>query len=192
MKIVEHSDTSAEKFDLELYKILKTESASYFDKLQALWLQKFILVGAVIAFLVTNHDKLKVEGSNIIMSAAIFAVPVLSALLDAKILEFSLYARSISRFIGTYFLMPPTLTKWERILWGLEGLPEDRNIAHVRHLTTALVTVVPTMVIWLLASIAISQTTGQRAIWLSLGFLGCAIYALVTWLSWRLIWAGTR
>lgn len=192
MTTVGSEDTSAEKFELELYKILKIESANYFDKLQALWLQKFVLVGAMIAFLVTSHDKLSVGGHSTIVSVAILAIPVLSALLDAKILEFSLHARAISRFISSHFLTPSTVTQWEKVLWGLEGAPEDLTIAHLRHLTTTLVTIVPTMVIWLLASTALAQLTGQGAVWFSLGMLGCVVYAFVTWLSWRIMWAGTR
>jgi hypothetical protein len=185
-------DTGAEKFELELYKILKSESSTYLDKLQALWLQKFILVGAVIAFLVTNREMLSGEGYGIMVAAAIFTIPVLAALLDAKILEFSLYARSISRFIDSHFVTLPTVTQWERVLWGLEGAPEDLKIARVRHLMTVLVAIVPTIAIWLLASIALGQLTGQGSMWRSLGMVGGVPYALVTWLSWRIMWAGTR
>lgn len=185
-------DTTAETFGLELYKILKNESATYFDKLQALWVQKFILVGAMIAFLLTNHDKLSLQNRNTVVCGAVLAIPVLAALLDAKILEFSLYARSISRFIGSHFPTPPVLLQWERVLWGLEGPPEDLKIAHVRHLTTTLVTVVPTMAIWLLASVALGQLTGRNTVWISLGGLGCVVYGLITWLSWKLTWVGTR
>jgi hypothetical protein len=192
MTTVASGDTSAEKFELELYKLLKQESASYFDKLQALWLQKFILLGAMIAFLVTHHEKLSLAGHSIIVSLAILAIPVLSALLDAKILEFSLHARAISRFISSHFLAPPTLPQWEGVLWGREGLSEDLKIAHLRHLATTLTTIVPTMVIWLLASIVLAQLTGKDAMWLSLGGLGCFAYALITWLSWRVMWAGAH
>jgi hypothetical protein len=183
---------SADKFELELYKILKSESASYFEKLQAIWLQKFVLVGGLIAFLVTQHDKLPLEGDTLIISAAVLAVPVLSALLDAKILEFSLHTRAISRFIESHFLMPSTLSSWERVLWGIEELSDDHKIVYLRSLTTTLVTIVPTMIIWLLASITLVQLTGLGILWLALGVLGCLTYALITWMSWRVLWRGAQ
>ncbi len=91
----------SDKIDLELYKLMKAESANYFDKLQAIWLQKFVLVGGVIAFLVTHYDKVPEAGQTLVIYAAVLAVPILSTLLDAKILEFSLHTRAISRFIAT-------------------------------------------------------------------------------------------
>src|SRR5262245_26191885 len=105
--------------ELELYKILKNESASYFDKLQALWLQKFILMGGLIAFVITSQDKFAPTTKGIIVGAAIVSVPVLAALLDAKILEFSLHVRAISHFIEDHFGEPKTLSLWESTLWGV-------------------------------------------------------------------------
>jgi hypothetical protein len=86
---------------LELYKSLRAEVVDYVERVPGLWLQKFLLVGAVIAFLVTNHEKLK--GSGELLIASVLSIPILAALLDAKIVEYGLHARAISRFIGRSF-----------------------------------------------------------------------------------------
>jgi hypothetical protein len=45
-----------EQLRLELYKALIEESRAHREKVSALWLQKFALLGAMIAFLVTQYQ----------------------------------------------------------------------------------------------------------------------------------------
>lgn len=176
------------EFELELYKLLKAESSGYADKLQAIWLQKFVLVGAVIAFLATAQEKLPQSGQNLIVASAALAIPVLSALLDAKIMEFGLYSRSVSRFIATHYADIDTVVAWEAALWGSSASEVDRSLFRVRSLTTVLTAVVPTMVTCLLSAVVLGAVTGRNAVCLSLGLGACLLYAGVTWLAWTLVW----
>ncbi len=183
---------SPDKIDFELYKLLKSESANYFDKLQAIWLQKFVLVGAVLAFLVTHYDKLPEAGQPLVIHAAVLAVPILSALLDAKILEFSLHTRAISRFIATRLasvdVRSDVLVEWESTAWGTAGSTEEKRLVGLRSLVTALTAVVPTMLITMLAAIALGQLTQRQELWWSLGIGACVAYAAILALSLRLMW----
>lgn len=186
------SNGREEKFDLELYKLLKAESASTGDKLQAIWLQKFILVGAVIAFLATTQEKLPQFGRGLIVPGVAVAIPVLSALLDAKIMEFGMHARSISRFIRTHYSDIESVVSWEAAFWGSVASPVDIALARIRSLTTVLTAVIPTMVIFLLSAVVLGSITGQDTLCLSLGFGVCLGYAAVTWFSWNLVWKQSR
>jgi len=181
-----------EQLDLELYKLLKAESSGYFDKLQAIWLQKFVLVGAVIAFLATTEAKLPQLGQGLIVPAAALAIPVLSALLDAKIMEFGLHARSISRFISIHYSGVRNLVSWEMALWGTASSEVDRTLARIRSVATVLMAVIPTMVVFLLSAAVLGAATNRNALCLSLGFGACLFYAIVTWLLWNLVWNECR
>lgn len=182
----------SEQFDLELYKLLKAESSSYFDKLQAIWLQKFVLVGAVIAFLVTTQEKLPQFGQGLVLPAAALAIPVLSALLDAKIMEFSLHARSISRFIDAHYSDFENVVSWEATLWGSGTSAVDHALVRTRSLTTVLTAVIPTMVVYLLSAVVLGAATGMNLLCLSLGFGMCLLYAAITWVLWNLVWNQSR
>jgi hypothetical protein len=192
MSTTDLSNGREEKFDLELYKLLKAESSSYFDKLQAIWLQKFVLVGAVIAFLATTQEKLPQLGQSLVIPAAALAIPVLSALLDAKIMEFGLHSRSISRFISTHYSDIANVASWEAMLWGSGASTNDLALVKARSLTTVLTAVIPTMVICLLSAVVLGSATGLNDLCLSLGFGVCLLYAAVTRLSWKLVWGQSR
>src|SRR3954465_6907065 len=97
----ESTKPSESDLQFELYKSLRAELVGYVEKVPALWLQKFVLVGGVIAFIATHQGPL--EGSDALLTAAIVAIPILSILLDAKIGEYGLHARVISTFIRTNF-----------------------------------------------------------------------------------------
>src|SRR5436190_1730535 len=100
--------------DADLYKSLQAQATGYYDKIQSLWLQKFTLIGAVIAFLFFRHAGtggqgaagLGLEGNPLALVGAVL-VPVLSIILDVKVAEFTLHARLISRFLGQEFDREP-------------------------------------------------------------------------------------
>ena len=180
------------QFDVELYKLLKAESASTGDKLQAIWLQKFILVGAVVAFVATTQEKLPQFGRGLVVPAVAIAIPVLSALLDAKIMEFGMHATLISRFIRSRYSDIESVASWEAAFWGSVASPVDMALARIRSLTTVLTAVIPTMVVFLLSAVVLGSMTGQNPLCLSLGLGVCSIYAAVTWFSWNLVWKHSR
>lgn len=179
----------ADGFTLELYKSLRAEANMYVEKVPGLWLQKFILIGAVIAFLVGKHEDLaKVSPGNTLLIAAIISVPILAILLDAKILEYGLHARAISRFIRANFPEPSILARWEASLWGDEGEQEITELVRVRRLTTVVVTVAPTAVLIVLSGLVIGEIRNRYILWMSLAGSGATIYLAVTWYVWRKVW----
>src|SRR5229473_3463422 len=97
----EASEIKPSDLQIELYKSLKQESASYIEKVPALWLQKFVLIGAIVAFIFTEKN---FPQENLTMiTLGVIAIPALALLLDAKILEYGLHARLISRFVSDTF-----------------------------------------------------------------------------------------
>ena len=189
---MEENKNSSVGYTLELYKSLRGEVTSYVEKVPGLWLQKFVLVGSVIAFLIgKNEDIAKVSSGNRILIAAIAAVPILAMLLDAKILEYGLHARAISRFIKANFPDPPILAKWESSLWGDEGEKEVIDLVRFRSLTTVVVTAAPTAILILLSGLVISEITKASVLWLSLAGTVAVIYVLVNLFVWRRVWSSS-
>lgn len=181
------------EFTLELYKSLRSEVTSYVEKVPGLWLQKFVLVGSVIAFLIGKGENIaRVSSGNSIMIAAIASVPILAMLLDAKILEYGLHARAISRFITTNFPDPSVLAKWESSLWGDEGDEEVISLVRFRSLTTVVVTAAPTAILILLSGLVISEITKATSLWLSLTGTVAFIYVVVNLYVWRRVWSRAR
>src|SRR5262249_8762333 len=120
---------TAELFDqtstigVELYKSLRTEEASYLERVPALWLQKFTLLGAMIAFILVQHQELSFEAAagSTLLIAAVLAIPLLAMLIDAKILGYGLHARAISRFVRRHTTPDSVEARWEGFLWGDAG-----------------------------------------------------------------------
>lgn len=185
------------ELELELYKSLRSEIAGYLEKVPALWLQKFVLLGGVIAFVVTSRGNL--EGSSKLLAAAILAIPVLAMLLDAKIGEYGLHARAVSLFIQASFASAK-IVAWEAALWGDGGSREMVAIVKLRSLMTTLVTLVPTLILIVVAGLAIDEVNGQDVLppsapssvffYSSLGV--AALYVLCGMVLWYLIWPATR
>jgi hypothetical protein len=191
-----HESISApdEDFSLELYKSLRGEIVGYIEKVPAIWLQKFTLVGAVIAFLLTHHESfgnVAFDSAPDLMGAAILAIPILAILLDAKAIEYSLHARAISRFIEKNFDKSPIVAEWESNLWGDRGDPGVTSLVKMRSRMTGLVTSTPTIVIIGLAVRALYALGGAETYILIL-LLISLLYLLGGVYIWRLIWPKRR
>src|SRR5205085_11685123 len=132
-----HHDTSrsvdqSTTIDIELYRSLRAEEVSYVEKVTALWLQKFTLVGAAIAALfLKDFNSVSNLPGGIVRISAVFAIPVLSALIDAKILEYGLHARTISRFLRRHSTKDSFEAEWERLLWGDDGDRDDLKVVRL-------------------------------------------------------------
>jgi hypothetical protein len=187
MADLESAKDHSSDFRLELYKSLRAEVAGYVEKIPGLWLQKFILVGAVIAFLVTNHDKLK--GSGGLLTASILSIPVLAVLLDAKIVEYGLHARAMSMFIRSSFRDSPVLGEWESALWGEAGGKAIQSMVRLRSVTTVVVTAIPTIVLVILSGLAVDEIRSSHSGAFIYGaVVVSAIYILVTIWACLLVW----
>jgi len=185
-----------EDLSLELYKSLRGEVVGYIEKIPAIWLQKFTLVGAVIAFLVINYKKLgtAAEGDpRDLLGAAMLAIPILAVLLDSKAVEYSLHARAISKFIQKNFRNPSVLAAWESTLWGDLGEQDIMPIVRLRSWMTSIVTSAPTILLIALAAAAIDRVYGgiPRTYIVVLVFL-LAFYVIGGLYVRQLIWPKQR
>lgn len=137
--------------EAELYRILKQENATYQDKLQTLWLQKFTLCGGLAAFFVLNLRQVQTVQSFSSTLIGLSLILVLSLAIDCKVLEYGLHTRVISRFIRRAFADEPRIAKWEAVLWGFRGEPEHVLVL-LRSALTVIAAAIPTMAIVLLTS----------------------------------------
>jgi len=176
----------ASELDIELYKSLRAEASGYVEKVPALWLQKFVLVGAVIAFLVSEPLS-NIKGSETTLGlAAIATLPVLAMLLDAKMFEYALHARAISVFIAQHFGADTPVADWERAMWSDAGTPAVLRLTRIRSLATWMATATPTIVILLAAALVIEHVLGNGArTWvpatvIAIGYLGGTAWGAVT------------
>lgn len=184
----------SEDFSLELYKSLRAEAVGYVEKVPAIWLQKFTLVGAVIAFLVINYEEIggATKGNpRDVLGAAMLAISILAVLLDAKAVEYSLHARAVSKFIQRGFASPAVLADWEATLWGDRGDTEILRVVKLRSWMTSFVTAAPTILLMALSAISLDKLYKG----IPLGYIVClamllAIYVLGGLYVWRLIWPG--
>ena len=156
------ADQAAE-LEVELYKSLRSEASAYVEKVPGLWLQKLLLVGAVIAFLVSEPLTNFAGSETTLGLVAVGVLPVLAMLLDAKMLEYALHARAISRFIAEHFKEHRAVVAWERALWGEAGTPSVNRLTRTRSVATWIATAGPTLVILIGAGIVIEHVLGNGA-----------------------------
>jgi hypothetical protein len=81
----------------DLYKSLVDESKTYREKVSTIWLQKFTMLGAIIAFAATRTETTSKNPD--LIAAAILSLPLIAVLLDVKLAEFGIHARVIDDFI---------------------------------------------------------------------------------------------
>ena len=181
----EEKDTNPD-LRLELYKSLRAEVVGYVEKVPGLWLQKFVLVGSVVAFILANKGQL--TGSSNLLIAAILAIPVLAVLLDAKIGEYGLHARAVSRFIQESF-GDSVAREWEATLWGDRGDDKTKSLVRLRSLMTAVVTATPTIILIIVAGLAVDEVREPNSpLFIYLSVAGAVAYVLGGIFVWRLMW----
>jgi hypothetical protein len=151
----EEADGAISDLRVEMYKQLKGESSTYIQEIPKIWLQKFILIGGMIAFIFTNQNI--PQAGSYLVTLGVAAIPILALLLDAKILEFGLHSRLISRFLSDTFQNDTAIVRWEELFWGIKGLQQDLLLARVRSFTTVIIVVVPTCVLILLSAAVLDQ-----------------------------------
>src|SRR3569833_728229 len=101
----------------DLYKSLLDESKLYREKVSTIWLQKFTLLGAVIAFAVAQN--LLTTGKNPeLIRAVILSLPAIAILLYIKLGEFGIHANVIDHFIKRHFRESVVIPEWESTNWG--------------------------------------------------------------------------
>ena len=176
--------------DLELYRELKREGGGFYDKVQALWLQKFTLVGGVVAATLLNSEHLSALRTAAqlpwVLEAVIILVPLVAIVLDMKIAESLLNARVVSRFIVQEFPESPRLARWEELMW-LERDTHDALTVWARMVITIAAAALPTLAL-IFAAAATLQAVSQRANWLMAGGALAALYVgAVVLIGWVLL-----
>lgn len=166
----------------DLYKSLVDESKLYREKVSTIWLQKFTMLGAIIAFAATRTEA-STKNPDLI-AAAILSLPLIAILLDVKLAEFGIHARVIDDFIIRNYPEPPVLAAWERAKWG-DTYAADRTLARYRSIATVTVTVVPTCTIALLSVLAAKPFLVEVVYcYLHVAVIGfCPIYAALGLIS---------
>ena len=175
---------------IELYKSLRAEVFSYVEKVPGLWLQKLTLCGGMIAFLITKHSELTggmIRGRALV-AAAVLAVPVLAVLIDAKILEYGLHARAVSRFIRQHVEPGSAAAEWEEYLWGDAGDAASMRLVRLRSATTVIVTAVPTAGLIVLAGIVLGAIAEHSVVWVGASVVLATLYAAATILFSLKVW----
>jgi hypothetical protein len=170
--------------DDDLYRSLVDESKTYREKVSTIWLQKFTMLGAIIAFAATQRESAGQD--HLLIGAAILSLPLIAILLDVKLGEFGVHARIVDDFIIANFPEPPILGKWERAKWGISDEPgPDRSLVRYRSIATVAVTVIPTCLIAVLSVLAARPYLGDRAMsWLLIAAIAfCPIYAVMAVIS---------
>jgi hypothetical protein len=123
-----------------------------------------------------------------LITLGVVAMPALALLLDAKILEYGLHARLISRFISDTFRYDGALSGWEELFWGISGPSKDLVLARIRSLTTVVVVILPTCVVITLSAAVLGRLHGQFSLFVTIGGFICGIYILLSVFIWNLIW----
>lgn len=176
--------------DLELYKALKAESTGCFEKIQAVWLQKFTLVGAVIAFMAVNKlVELETLAFGPVALVGVALVPILAVILDIKVAEYSLQARAISRFIVREFPDAAKLAAWEQTMWS-DPDAQDAAITRTRSLLTVVAAAIPTLLLIVASAVIFWPAYGFAAVWVG-GLAATAYVASVLGSAWLIFGVGS-
>jgi hypothetical protein len=170
-------DNFQENLKIELYKQLKQEANTYVKEIPSIWLQKFSLIGAVVIFTLTGKDVSAQYNYLIVLGFVV--IPFLALVLDAKVLEYSLHARVISKYIAKTFSDSEAVSNWEDLFWGRRGEPQEINLVRIRSLTTVVVQFLPTCILINVSAAILEQV--------QYGIIGSIIYLAATVIMWWLI-----
>jgi hypothetical protein len=125
-----------------------------------------------------------------LFTVCILAIPVLAVLLDLKVCEFGIHANVIDCFIMQNYKLPEIIPKWERVKWNIDSDSEESDLVFVRSLSTLSVTVVPTCILVIVASIAIPRI---GILWRAgAASLFCLIYLACTRWTWNRMYRQTK
>jgi hypothetical protein len=118
-----------EQIKLEHYKALKQEHQYYLTQVQQLWLFKLTTLGVVLAVGVLS-DRINSLGAidkSTIIALSLISLPVVSFIIDLKVLEYSLHIKAISKHIIQHFAEEIEIHSWEERLWSKNPLTKQRT-----------------------------------------------------------------
>jgi hypothetical protein len=180
----------------ELYKSLLAEGQGYLGKMAGLWLQKLVLVGGVMVFLLGHREDpekwerwMQAPGPvQDVLALATLALPLLALLLDLKHAEYAIQARAISRFVRRAFGDVPVVRDWEESNWGDAGGPSDRLLPWLRSLASASAAALPTLALTYLALAVVGWRFHVPGLMWVVGVLVTLAACVGSWVFWRLLW----
>ena len=181
---------SSDSYNLELYKSLRHEAAAYLEKIPAVWIQKLFFAGAILAFVVSKPVEAPAlaERADDFMIAAFVCVPLLAMLLDVKIFEYSIHARTISRFIAIEFAHLPKIVSWETVLWAEGGDRHLTDLARYRSVATVAVTLLSTAAVIVLSGVVIGDLTDRMGSVVAFAVFAAAAYVAIGMWSVVVVW----
>jgi len=105
---------------VEHFKALKEEHRQYLLQVQQLWLYKLSTLGVIIAAAIFNDKIVSINGieTKTVVALGIFSLPVLSFLIDLKVLEVGLHVKFISQHLKENFSDIAEIQDWEAKLWS--------------------------------------------------------------------------
>jgi hypothetical protein len=111
-------------------------------------------------------------------------------------IEYTLHARAISRFLAENYPAPRVLAEWEAALWGDKGTstpsPMARfhpaDLARFRSAVSVLVTVVPTAALTYLSGIVLSEISDWTKLCMSVAVIVSLLYIVSAVAAWSYIW----
>ncbi|WKL56553.1 hypothetical protein Q1W73_12770 [Asticcacaulis sp. ZE23SCel15] len=150
----------------ELYKSLRTESASFHEKIQSLWLQKMTLIGGVLAFILTYPKEVEASRFGDLETVGLILIPTIALVLDLKLLEYSLHVRTISAYIAKNFSSFGLAAKWERELWS-GGRDDVRWMTRARSALTILSAAIPTVGLFVVSAFLCAHKNANQELFAS-------------------------
>jgi hypothetical protein len=189
---LKENNNQEEGFTLELYKGLQEEIRNAVDKVPNLWNQKLAITGTVVSFVILNRDKLEISSKHsagfYLIIIAYLSIPLTAVLLDAKLIEYALHARALSKFIFLNIKNPEILSRLESCRWGDEG---DHNLiamVRIRSFTTVIIAAVPTILLFRLSSLLISTKITNNSLIIIICSTITFIYMSFIIMTWHKIW----
>ena len=118
-----------DQLKIEHYKSIMQENQYCLAQIQQLWLFKLTTLGVVLVVGVLS-DKLTAIGSidkTTIIAISLLSLPIVSFIIDIKILEFSLHLKAISKHLIQHFAEEIEIHSWEEKLWTKNLLTKQRT-----------------------------------------------------------------
>lgn len=117
-----------EEINIELYKSLKDEYKQFSFYVQTLTMMKFIAIASIISFYIVDLDAFNLQSENLeLISVGILMIPIVCFFLDLKILEMTLFLRSVSKFLAEKY-KKTYIQEWENYVWSKNFLTITRSI----------------------------------------------------------------
>ena len=153
---------------LEHYKSRKTEYQNLMNQIQSLWTYKLSTLGAVIAITIFNDKLIGTDvyaqnlglSGDLIVAIGLLALPVLSLVIDLKVVEIIVHLKLISNHLTNNYSDVKEVVAWTNALWDGDW----KSISFTRTFLSMVLFVGMSVIILLLSflSVALSNQNGNH------------------------------